>query len=224
MTINNFKYSSFLIPLLDGRIYVAQRGTEPHKGSYGAIGGKSEPQKAESERLRLVQTAGEHLKISFSDLHAKSQGREFTLDTAIREFCEEAFSTLNYPSDFKEGDFTDAVSLGWIGDRIEPFPAFINQFYIGKVNRKDFSFSQREIKDFKPLQEISGNQIFPITQAALIQLRYLLSNEKHFTSIPELLPYKSMDLLKQIPDIRLDKIRPTDMHGVFAKYLEDQLF
>jgi len=217
-----FKYASFLIPIIDGQIYLAQRGTEPHKGLYGAVGGKSDPQKAAPQRPRLVKLAGGHLKLSFSDFHAHSEGREYTLDTAIREFCEEMFSAKKYPVDFGEEDITEIVNLGWIGDRIPPFPAFINQFYFGKLNRKDYSPSKREITDFKPIKEIKGEQIFPIAQAALIQLSYLTINEKYFKSMPELMPYKEMKLHEQIPEMKVDKMRPGNMHGMVKKYLDDQ--
>ena len=59
----------FLIPVIDGEIWLAQRGTEPFKGFYGGIGGKAESKSSKVlyNEPHTVYKLGGHQEISIAD-------------------------------------------------------------------------------------------------------------------------------------------------------------
>lgn len=169
------KYAGFLIPIIDGKIWVGQRGTEPHKGLYGPIGGKSEPPEQEhTQHPAMVYAPGDHQRVSLTDLMAESEGREIPAETRVREFCEEVFTGLHYPADFSSQDITGVGKLGWIIDSPKPDVDFVCYFYLAKVGRKDFRPSPRELTAFKPLEQLAADErLFPIARYAFAHLKWL---------------------------------------------------
>ncbi|HYD03152.1 MAG TPA: hypothetical protein VEC16_02530 [Alphaproteobacteria bacterium] len=216
---------SFLLPIINGQIYLGQRGTPPFQGFYGGIGGKAE---AKSDRYlhnqkQLITTHGGHKKTSLTDIIASQSGLELFSETAIREFCEEIFSKSKFPENFTKQDITDIYGLGFIRDVLpeEPKTQNICYFYIANVNRTDFSPSPREILNFKSINQIPLSQIFPLTKMALNHLEYSL-NPDNGLSIEKLEPYKKYDLYKQITISRNEERKFTSM--MFAYPFEQSYF
>lgn len=204
--------TGFLIPVVDDKLYVAQRGTPPYQNYWGPIGGKSDaPCEGNPwDKPHQVEKLGGHLVIGIADSIAIEEGREHIQGTVVREFCEEIFSERNFPEDFKLEDVTDIKRLGFIADK-----AMVNgvthdvhnYFYLARVNRKDFSLSKREILGFKPLEELGReDEIFPIGKLALAQI-YISIKER---SPPYLQGYEGLvDQIRPIAQ-RPGFIRPAD--------------
>ena len=211
----------FLLPVVNGEIWLGQRGTKPFKGHYGAIGGKNEYKNEDHkqspfEKPTLITKPGGHQVHSISDQQAKKEGRELLTNTAAREFCEEIFSNLTYPNDFSETDITDMFRLGWIIDYTYEGKNQENKYLVGRnfcyfflanVNRTDFSPSPREITNFKPIDDlIETDNIFLLTQLALEQIRYLYEDFKP-ELWPGMAPYKNFALNKQLPLLNIQERR-----------------
>jgi len=191
----------FLLPIINGKIYLGQRGTEPFKGYYGAIGGKAEPasERAIHNQPQVIYKPGNHPDISLTDRLAQEEGRELISETSIREFCEEIFSELKFPEEFRKEDITDVYKLGFITDIVPNIPGVENDcyFHIAHVNRTDFSLSPREVTDFRELSKIDPRKIFPLTRITLNHLQYAMNPSKG-VMFDGLIPYEKDELHKQI--------------------------
>ncbi len=219
--------ASFLIPVIDDDIYLCQRGTEPYQGYWCAIGGKADPKKSTlcsiwASPLKIEKPGG-HKVSSIGERFREEAGMEPITETAVREGCEELFSNRSFPQDFSSSDFSELCSLGFIQDSVsiggEPIST-VNRFVIGKVNRRDFYLSKREVADFKPLRQIPLDANFvPITRIALAGLRVSLEYE-----LPILSPsYDLSAILSQlkIPATDLstiDRYRHTGIVGAVFAY------
>ncbi|MFC1723083.1 NUDIX hydrolase [Nanoarchaeota archaeon] len=168
--------SSFVIPVLDGQIYLGQRGTEPHKGYWGAIGGKADPDSRplDERTPRLIVKPGGSYAVSVADRIAMECGLECTIDAGVREFWEEVFSGVLYDPE----KVTDVVGLGTYMDTNPEMPdaIFDLYFHVAKVHMdpEDVSLSPREILGFKPLEDLDMGQdkIWPGTRAALLHMKW----------------------------------------------------
>jgi hypothetical protein len=201
------KYASFLIPVIDGEIYLGQRNTQPYKGFFGAIGGKSDPSKS-TELPHLIEKPGGRLQLSIADRIAQQEGREFPGTTAVREFWEEVFNA----SCPEEGELTDRLRLGLIVDTAPDGTAYHCHFHLANVHRKDIHLSQRELSAFLPLRDIPSDRIFPISQIALEEVRWRCT-----TRLPNFSAYESLKH-DQIPEFRTLPYRNTGMIGAHIQY------
>jgi len=195
-----FRKVGFIIPVIDGRIWLAQRGTEPYKGFYGAVGGKQE------ETGRILYDTSHTFKglndvnrSSIVDEVARTQGKELVSETSLREFCEEMFSNRKFPEDFSREDITNVYKLGFIVDSQASDPVYQNEcyFHIAMIHRGDFFPSPREVTDFRDIRDINPERIFPLTRIALNHLEFT-TNPNEGVLFEGLEPYKKFKLYKQI--------------------------
>lgn len=204
--------AAFLIPVVDGLIYLGQRGTPPYQFYFSAVGGKAE-KKGKGElwnKPYMIEKLGGHMRVSIYDRVAIEEGRELVVNTALREFWEEAFHDKEFPK-LEERVFSDVLKIGLVLDdsKVVPDKKFECLFFLANVHRKDFSLSPRELKDFKPLVQINDEStIAAPTKYALEQLRFL---EK--IRYDHLQPYVGFNLTSQIPQFKFDRMRFTDMAG-----------
>ena len=228
-----YRYTGFFIPIIDGQICLAQRGTEPFKGYFGAIGGKAEynfsQDKSTSpkifDRPHLITQMGGHVRVSISDRIADYQQRERPSQSAIREFLEEIFSEKKFPEDFSEDDIKDTYNLGTIEDVFlqNPNEIWVNEFIMGKINRVDFSPNTREVMSFKPLEKLTSGQIFPLTKMALHNLKWMIT-EWHVSDESPLKKYDMDKLVEQIPQFKIPYYRRTSMLGLNNYFLKNNMF
>jgi len=209
-------YSSFLLPVIDGKIHLGQRGTPPYKGHWGPIGGKSQQAEGTAfwQRPHELTTICGGKKTSIADRIAITLGHEYRGETAVREFCEEAFSLRKYPDDFQEQDITHVHKLGYWKDFHPNHPQknFVCYVYIATINLHDFSLATRELTELRPLEEIvePDTALFPMAKVALAHLQYTLS----LSGVVEgLEPYVPLQLPAQIPSFRPIPFQPTSMIG-----------
>ncbi|MCF7866352.1 hypothetical protein K9L67_01840 [Candidatus Woesearchaeota archaeon] len=216
MTEQKIRFVSFLIPIIDGEIWLGQRGTEPFKEYYGAIGGKvDESTSLDNNYAQIIKKPGNHKEYSVLDKIALEKQKEFFKKAAVREFAEEIFSKQQFPNDFSNKDITNILKLGVIEDTLLNQPDYRNDciFYLANINRKDFTPSLREIKNFQPLSKINYSEIFPITKIALIDLKY---KSKKF-KLNFLNDYPK-EIFEKIPDYEIDRPRKTSMLGANLYY------
>ena len=181
----------FFFPVLrDGKIYLGQRATPPHQKLYGPIGGKSERLSVGMAPMMTTESVF-HQAPCIADRISLARGIEYGHLTATREFCEEAFG--------KQRRIDDIVRLGAIEDTYDGLPQCC-QFYLGDVFAlpEDFRLNPRELRQMKPLTELSPEQIFPIAKAALEGLRYILTNPL-FAFSENHKPYTDLKIAEQIP-------------------------
>lgn len=230
----------FLIPVVNGQIFLGQRGTPPKEGMYGAIGGKVDSYEglvSPFSTLHFNIKLGGHTVISIADQFALETNRELPAEAVLREFCEEAFNAqvvypgkeierdpkrLLYPNDFSEGDIVDLYRLGSFDDRLTPDDPVLNHcwIYIAKVNRADFNLSPRELIDMKPLVDIDPRQIWPGTKIALTHLKWMFSKENGggIFRQEEFPPPKYLGYLSEV-----EKSRMAMMHRYTQLGLEKQI-
>lgn len=186
----------FLYPVIDGQIYVGQRGTEPYQGFYGPIGGKSESHNPND--LPYIKEYPAQPHVPYSDIIAKARNKEFGHASATREFYEEVFQIKTVPWEevlniFKIGAITDSF-----GDK------FTNcQFYLAMVTRNSFKLSPRELKNIKALTEINEKELYPLAKASLFGLKKALAKGV----IKKLESYTSLSIINQIPDFDINEIQ-----------------
>ncbi|MFH1972676.1 MAG: hypothetical protein ABIJ18_04325 [archaeon] len=213
---------TFTIPVINGQIYLGQRGTEPFQGYYGAIGEKVEKGLSHPFNQRLYkETLGGHLVPSAITRNAELLGEEQPIGSAIRGLCEEVFSDKKFPEDFSEGDFSHPAALGVIVDNYKSKKQHCH-FILLTVNRDDFHLSQRELQSFKPLQDLTlEDKLFPLTKLALLQVAWS-AESRHWFYLQDHEHYNGMNLGAQIPDIALtiEEARFTSMIGPVMRYHE----
>jgi len=222
-------YVSFLIPVVDGSIYLGKRNTEPYRGLYGAIGGKSETAGKTGFYIfpETMITLGGHTKEKNFDRINAEQGREYGRETAVREFFEEAFSKLRYPRDFTTEDITDVFDLGFIVDTDENIPNtdFCCHFYLGNVHRNDFSLSNRELTDLKPLTQLKPEEIWPMTKMVLTHIKWCyeeaLFGSNSRGNYGKYAKFKLEDQISK--NLPLDKFRFTSLSGAVIACREQGL-
>ena len=173
--------SAFILPVVNQRLHLAQRGTELFHGYWCAVGGKSKersPEQANKMSLSHLVTKPWGSQLSVNDRIRESMGREYGLETAIREACEELYSNRRYPEDFSPEEFANPALLGFIDDTYkigDRERAAHNCLFMVQLLNRDFNFSAREVKDFKPLEEIPvGAPIVLMTRLSLINMRVLI--------------------------------------------------
>ena len=215
-----YRPACFLIPVLDGEIWLGRRGTEPHKNQYGAIGGKAIEHRDSglANAPRVIETIGGGSKLSVADRLAQEYGLEWPAETAVREFCEEAFSDQRYPEDFAEGDITNIIQLGGMNDDISG-RTYHCLVYLATIHRTDFSLSRRELSDLRPLSTVHPETIFPLTQLALLHLKYVL-REKAWMPPKWYNGYESEDLERRIPKFEHLEYRPSSFLGAISFFHE----
>jgi len=216
--------TSFLIPVIDGLIYLGKRGTEPYKGQWSAIGGKVEKTGGPvlHDSPLTIEKRGGSTRISIFDESAIADGRELWFNAAAREFWEEAFHGKPYPKP-EDRVFTDVYKIGCVDDSYPEFPNknYQGLFFLARVNRRDFSLSPRELCDFKPLEKLTcEDQIAQPTRFALTQIYYLC--ESGLIKGIRAPVYGDFNLDKQIPIglLKFDRYRFTDMPGALVSMRE----
>lgn len=197
----NHKIANFVFPVIEGLIYVGQRVKPPHPGCFGPVGGRSGSMQENSlwQQPQLMHLPGGLKRISWADYFCKSNGLEYTIDTAVREFCEEIFSDKVFPHDFSSDDVQNSYRFGFIMDNNETAPeigTYCCYFHIAKIHRTNFSLKLTEISQFKPIVELSAQDVlFPLAKLALEELRALLEQYGGCYSFPY-----SSKLAEQIPE------------------------
>jgi hypothetical protein len=169
----------FIIPIINNKVYLAQRNTEPYKNYFGPVGGKIDKlHKNHKDQLFYSDPIGQifgNIKLVQKEKELIQQGFENTKLAGFREFCEEIFTDKNYPQDFKENQFEPNLRLFEIIDENTVKNKIVKcTVYITKINSTDFSLSKREITQFKPLELINENQIFPMAKVMLYITKYLI--------------------------------------------------
>lgn len=213
------QYAAFLLPVIEGKIYLGQRGTNPHQGAFGPIGGKLESFRPDGlwHKPQMITKPGGHQVISLTDLMAQGQGLEFPYGTAIREFSEEVFNGKT----IREGDITDLFRLGFVVDYDTQLPdvEFECYFHMANVHRKDFSLSHRELTSIKPLEDLAEtDRLYPLTEILLTHLAYMWEAGHHAT-FERFRHFSSFNFLDQIPrTIKISQPRETDMMGAAVYY------
>lgn len=152
------KYASFVIPSRNGRIFLGQRNTPPHQGMFGAIGGKADFNTSQ-QGAREVVCPGGSTKISVCDTYRFACNLESSLHTAKREFCEEAMPGA---------EFREIVRIGAVFDQFRKEEVCCS-IYLANV-RGRFHPSTRELSKIKPLRDIAGENINPMTALALAEI------------------------------------------------------
>ena len=199
------KYACFFFPVINGKLYVGQRGTMPHQGKYGPIGGKAEITPGDLNQTHLITKLDGTQVISIADRLAHSQGREFPKQTAVREFNEEVFGgTLNLE------DITDHYKLGYVVDSTSGTD-YVCYVHLGRVQRTDFRTPSREILDFRPLSEVDSSALFPLARIALGHIRFL---SEHRLFVPEVDVYNKLKLHQQIGPLEIS-VMETNLFGAY---------
>lgn len=178
----------FLYAVIGGKLYVGQRGTEPHKDFYGPIGGKSEIHNPNDAPYIKEYPAKPH--VPYSDVIAKARNKEFGHSSASREFYEEVFQMKNVAWE----EISNIFKIGAITDTFKDKTTNC-QFYLAMVARDDFNLSPRELKNIKPLAEINTDELYPLAKASLFGLKKAF--EKGI--IKKLEPYTNLNISDQIP-------------------------
>ncbi|HTK03697.1 MAG TPA: hypothetical protein VL401_02945 [Alphaproteobacteria bacterium] len=191
----------FLFPVINGKLYVGQRGTEPYKDMYGPIGGKSEKHNPHEAPYIKDYPAKPH--IPSSDVLSEIKDKEFGHTSAIREFYEEAFRVTSVPW----SEVSNIFKIGRIEDLFNGTDTNC-QFYLAMIQRGGFHLSPRELQDISPLTEIEIHQLYPLAKASLYGLK------KAFDKgiIKKLEPYSLLSVDKQIPSFDIAEIAEI-MHG-----------
>jgi len=206
-----------IIPIIDGKIYLAQRGSDPYKGMWGAIGGKHEPNEPlpPDRSVQIVIKQPNRPVISLIDKIMLSEDQESLTETSIREFFEEMFHGKKYPEDVSPTDLTDIHRIGTVEDTLPGDPKItLLYLHLAKCNRKDFTPSPREITAFKPLSEINAKDILIVTRIGLMHIKRLF--EYNLAQQMEgYAPYIDMHLEKSIPEYTIEERRVTDMAATF---------
>ena len=175
--------AAFVLPVVGDSIYVGMRATPPHRGFYGAIGGKIDPYSDQN----MLQTSRPEWASTVTAVNNLTTclGEEFPSEAGIREFCEEAFHGRTYPDGFEPRDITDVIWLGMIRDRDPVRPAVHHDcyFFLARVNRRDFSPNPRELADIMPLVSVPWRQIYPLTQIALAQVAERVAGTKGYNRL-----------------------------------------
>ncbi|MBT4446368.1 hypothetical protein HOA92_06230 [archaeon] len=239
----------FLIPIVNGEIWLGQRGTPPHEKMYGAIGGKTDAYEGivcPFDALSNIIKMGGHSTLSVADRAALSSNKELPGETTLREFCEETFnaqvlypgnelskkigsSRLVYPSDFRREDISDLKKLGTFDDKSSNEDPVMNHcyVYIARVNRSDFCLSPRELTDFKPITQIDPREIWLGTKIALTHLKYNLDLKQcgDWKRFGTRAIGKSVDeLVEEHPHFSMAEILDMQMMGRYVELnLENQI-
>jgi 8-oxo-dGTP pyrophosphatase MutT (NUDIX family) len=202
-----------VVAVFEGEIYVGMRGTEPHKGKYGAIGGKQDPRTTDARfESRIVKPGGIAVH-SIMDTLALESGMEFLGDTAARELIEETFRDRVYDRDVG-GLVSDVYKLGLVSDTFG-HRRFDCYFFLATITSNRFSLSPREISEIRPLRGIDPEKIIPMSRIALEQVRYLgeLGMFEHLAEV-----YASLDV-SQIPTFsRMPSMEHTMMGATMHSY------
>lgn len=164
----------FVLPIINGKIYVARRIKNPHKNFFGGIGGKAENYQTSS----LLKKIFFNSTISAQEEYGKLINKEPPQKTALREMCEEMYTHLNYPQDFSlEKDFPFGLeSFGKFIDTIDNNQTKVTiTFYItySTIELLDY-YKKDEIEKPVPLENISASKIWSQTQNALFELSFAL--------------------------------------------------
>ena len=186
-----FRYAGFLFPVINGQLYVGKRGTEPHKGQWGAIGGKNEPGPTIDGLYNTIVKPWGLAEMRFLDRKLVEEGRESCMFTALREFHEEAYAReptvddllANYRHPYKIGSARDSLPGD---DRINWC-----EFYIAQVQDTKFDMSPRELHGLEPVVNVDSENIFPLSQLALLGLWDKFASGW----------YQWHDVLSQYPDL-----------------------
>ncbi|MFH1401173.1 MAG: hypothetical protein ABIH41_06675 [Nanoarchaeota archaeon] len=210
------KIVSFLLPVIEGQLYLGQRNTEPRRGSFGPVGGKGERATAPAVygTVHMITHLSGNRRMSIADDFAIGEGLELVAETAAREFCEEVFSDRSYPDDFAQGDIESMHKLGFVMDLVGA-QSFLCYVHLAVVNRDDVALSARELAAFEPLTRLRQDEIdgiFPIGQYALEQVRYLFQMRAP-DHLESLFAYRGMDLDRQIPRLPLEESLYCNMPG-----------
>ena len=202
---------SFLIPIMNDKIYLGQRATPPWKGYYGPIGGKSGS--AMTDHLPYTKYAlGGHKIPIINDQLSMLEGREFGHVAALREFYEETFQRL--PHSF---NLPGIVYLGSVSDEYSDKPQSCS-FYFSLIPKRKWNINPHELSDISPVTEIPHELIFPLGQLALEGMRVLLS-EPMIACFDRVHLYRGRQLDKQIPQFDHTRLRsfiankPTSIMG-----------
>lgn len=204
----NSKRASLSIPLYKGKLLLAKRNTEPHRGKYSAIGGKAERTSVARvlAPVHLVEKQGGHKVESLRDKFARAAGRETTAEAGLREFCEEFFSNKSYPCDFHKSNF----HMYLLGDVYDVLFDCIVDFHLLLIPSKfKPSPSERELGDIAFVEKIDPKEINPITKVALEEVRY--------RSIMGFLPDKYAGVHNQIPFFEVPYM-PSILQGAVQWY------
>jgi|GEM_PF-2348406 hypothetical protein len=196
-------WASFLIPVIEGKIYLGQRATEPQKGLYGAIGGHLEPASVVQGEPHRIEKPGGSMQPSVIERIAKARGLEYLRSAGVRECLEELFHG-------EEPDMACASDIVEVRG-VDDYPKgkkYFNYFFLGTINRpvSEIRPAPEELTDVRPLTDVPVDQIYPIAQAALEETRMILTH-KLAPHEERLQSYLRMNIAAQIPRFDLEEMR-----------------
>jgi len=221
------EYSSFTFPIIKGLIYVGKRVKNPHQGKWGAIGGKQEDNPGNGlfqEPQYVKKFCGVEVP-SLVDQHARNRGKEFTIESAVRELCEEIFADKTYPDDFQPSEFTDFFRFGDVIDTnpSRPEMEYELNLHLGIVHRYDLCLAPDQLSVLKPLIKIDNpnENLWPISKMALVSIKWYCENFP-LSDMFRWFPYDNLG--EQIPDLTLTEYKNTCLMGVHEQLRRDGLW
>ncbi|MBI2112663.1 hypothetical protein HYT52_03965 [Candidatus Woesearchaeota archaeon] len=91
--------------------------------------------------------------------------------------------------------------------------------YLATIHRKDFSLSRRELSDLRPLSTVHPEAIFPLTQLALLHLKYVL-REKAWMPSEWWKGYENGGLERKIPEFQHLGYKASSFPGAISCFHE----
>ncbi|MFQ5620827.1 MAG: hypothetical protein ACE5FT_03215 [Candidatus Nanoarchaeia archaeon] len=182
-------HAGFVIPVIGGKTYLGKRGTDPDKGKFCGIAGKSEyvdlPSSASTFKALPEESPWSYREEEL-DKRAQREGRELPSVTALRETAEELFQK-DYQTAFVGWD----TQLTYIGHIFDSDHGVNLQWYTMSLNPAwPLNLKQREITEFTPLENIALDGVNMNTRIALQHVRhgiqqYPVAKVFHDLVIPE---------------------------------------
>lgn len=198
----------FMIPIIDGEIYLGKRGTPPHEGLYGPIGGKAE--QGFEGKPYFIEKLGGHRVPSIADQMANDAGLEGPVASAMREASEELYQT--------PVTWTAIQRIGGISDSYKDKDTFC-RFFAGIPEHGHFNPAPREITDVQPIRNIAPENIFLMGRVALLCLQNMVRTNWY----PPESATVYRGLQDQIPDFQIGSLvefLSTRVHTMPALYLD----
>lgn len=223
--LEEFGIAAFVLPIINGEFYLAQRKTNPHEGLFGAVGGKSDALNLDEEKKSYFTEAAsdlteEPLYNSFCEPSCIDSITELLLHepikvTGLREFNEEIFSREEHSFNLDSNRLTNIQRIGYVVDEYKGKLIFC-YFFTGDVTTNNFSPSERELSEFKPNSSVDNSEIFDITKLALQQAHSIYRNAIMFGFADDYSRFKKGGFMEAASKLSPDRQRinmETNMRG-----------
>ncbi len=171
----SMKYAVFTAPVINGRIYLAQRNTPPQVGLYSLIGGKVDPLTQEDPKIDMPASPGSG--------YVGKKGFERLKWTSLRELIEELYNGGGKltAEDIQSLDLTgfhiyDDETLLDANTGVKCYTKVVEvpkefSLFGRRIKCEEFSPSKREIGEVRMACLINPWLINPLTKVALILMK-----------------------------------------------------